>query len=49
MAGLGARLPLLISDSEGAYDLLQTIKEVAAQNIKMVVFTILNNTFKIWS
>ena len=39
MAGLGARLPLLISDSEGAYDLLQTIKEVAAQNIKMVVFT----------
>ena len=39
MAGLGARLPLLISDAEGAYDLLQTIKEVAAQNIKMVVFT----------
>ena len=39
MAGLGARLPLLVSDAEGAYDLLQTIKEVAAQNIKMVVFT----------
>ena len=39
MAGLGARLPLLISDSDGPYDLLQTIKEVAAQNIKMVVFT----------
>ena len=34
MAGLGARLPLLVSDSEGPYDLLQTIKEVAAQNIK---------------
>lgn len=39
MAGLGARLPLLVSDSDGPYDLLQTIKEVAAQNIKMVVFT----------
>ena len=39
MAGLGARLPLLISDSDGPYDLLQSIKEVAAQNIKMVVFT----------
>tara|TARA_R110000824_G_C14957696_1_gene651642 strand:- start:12 stop:401 length:390 start_codon:yes stop_codon:yes gene_type:complete len=39
MAGLGARLPLLVSDSEGPYDLLQTIKEVAAQNIKMIVFT----------
>ena len=39
MAGLAARLPLLISEAEGPYDLLQTIKEVAAQNIKMVVFT----------
>ena len=39
MAGLGARLPLLVSDSDGPYDLLQTIKEVAAQNIKMIVFT----------
>ena len=39
MSGLGARLPLLISDSEGPYDLLQTLKEVAAQNLKMLVFT----------
>ena len=39
MPGLAARLPLLISESEGPYDLLQTIKQVATQNIKMVVFT----------
>jgi len=39
MPGLAARLPLLISESEGPYDLLQTIKQVAAQNLKMVVFT----------
>jgi phage baseplate assembly protein W len=39
MPGLAARLPLLISESEGPYDLLQTIKEVAAQNLKMVIFT----------
>ena len=39
MSGLAARLPLGISDSEGPYDLLQTIKEVAAQNLKMLVFT----------
>ena len=39
MAGLAARLPLLISESDGPYDLLQSIKEVAAQNVKMVVFT----------
>ena len=39
MPGLAARLPLLISDSDGPYDLLETIKEVAAQNLKMVVFT----------
>ena len=35
MPGLAARLPLLISESEGPYDLLQTIKQVATQNIKM--------------
>ena len=39
MAGLAARLPLLISESDGPYDLLQCIKEVAPQNVKMVVFT----------
>ena len=39
MPGLAARLPLLISESEGPYDLLQTIKQVAAQNLKMVIFT----------
>tara|TARA_R110000824_G_scaffold329072_1_gene515914 strand:+ start:165 stop:554 length:390 start_codon:yes stop_codon:yes gene_type:complete len=39
MAGLAARLPLLISNSDGPYDLLQNIKEVAAQNLKMVIFT----------
>ena len=39
MAGLAARLPLLISESDVQYDLLQSIKEVAAQNVKMVVFT----------
>ena len=39
MPGLAARLPLLISESEGPYDLLQTIKEVATQNLKMVIFT----------
>ena len=39
MSGLAARLQLGISDSEGPYDLLQTIKEVAAQNLKMLVFT----------
>ena len=39
MPGLAARLPLLISESDGPYDLLQSIKEVTAQNLKMVVFT----------
>ena len=39
MPGLGARLPLSISVSEGPYDLLQDIKEMAAQNLKMVIFT----------
>tara|TARA_Y100000114_G_C11704186_1_gene300049 strand:+ start:342 stop:731 length:390 start_codon:yes stop_codon:yes gene_type:complete len=39
MSGLAARLPLAISDTDGPYDLLQTIKEVAAQNLKMIVFT----------
>ena len=39
MPGLGARLPLSISVSEGPYDLLQNIKEMAAQNLKMVIFT----------
>tara|TARA_R110000851_G_scaffold135286_1_gene270742 strand:- start:454 stop:843 length:390 start_codon:yes stop_codon:yes gene_type:complete len=39
MPGLAARLPLLISESDGPYDLLQTIKQVAAQNLKMVIFT----------
>tara|TARA_R100000808_G_C2015249_1_gene66000 strand:+ start:18 stop:407 length:390 start_codon:yes stop_codon:yes gene_type:complete len=39
MAGLAARLPLLISESDGPYDLLQTMKEVAAQNLKMIVYT----------
>ena len=39
MSGLAVRLPLLISDSDGPYDLLQDIKEVAAQNLKMVIFT----------
>ncbi len=39
MPGLAARLPLIISDSDGPYDLLETVKEVAAQNLKMVVFT----------
>ena len=39
MPGLAARLPLLISESDGPYDLLQNIKEVAAQNLKMIIFT----------
>ena len=39
MAGLAARLTLLISESDGPYDLLQTMKEVAAQNLKMIVYT----------
>ena len=39
MPGLVARLPLSISVSEGPYDLLQNIKEMAAQNLKMVIFT----------
>ena len=39
MPGLAARLPLIISDSDGPYDLLQDIKSVAAQNLKMVIFT----------
>ena len=39
MAGLAARLPLSVTFDEGPYDLLQSIKEVAAQNIKMIVFT----------
>mgnify|MGYP001330088775 CR=1 FL=1 len=39
MSGLAARLPLIISDTHGPYDLLQSIKGVAAQNLKMVVFT----------
>ncbi len=39
MPGLGASLPLSISVDEGPYGLLQNIKELAAQNLKMVVFT----------
>jgi|TARA_R110000803_G_scaffold32010_5_gene70862 phage baseplate assembly protein W len=39
MSGLAAALPLTISESEGVYTLLQTIKQVAAQNLKMVIFT----------
>ena len=39
MSGLAARLPLQASPEDGAYDLLTSIEEVAAQNIKMVVFT----------
>ena len=39
MHGLAASLPLITSDTDGPYALLQSIKEVAAQNIKMIVFT----------
>ncbi len=39
MPGLGARLPLMTSYADGPYDLLQSIKEMTAQNIKMIVFT----------
>jgi phage baseplate assembly protein W len=39
MSGLAAKLPLSISPDIGAYEALNTIKEVAAQNIKMIVFT----------
>ena len=39
MPGLAVALPLTISESEGPYTLLQTIKQVAAQNLKMVIFT----------
>ena len=39
MQGLAASLPLKASDTDGPYELLQTIKEVAAQIIKMIVFT----------
>mgnify|MGYP003116532686 FL=1 len=39
MPGLGARLPLNTSLEDGPYELLQDIKQVAAQNIKMLIFT----------
>ena len=39
MKGLAARLPITITSANEAYDLLQTIEDVAAQNIKMVIFT----------
>ena len=39
MSGLAAKLPLTITSAKEAYNLLQTIEQVAAQNIKMVVFT----------
>jgi phage baseplate assembly protein W len=39
MSGLAARLPLLVSSLDGPYELLQDIKAVTAQNIKMIVFT----------
>ena len=39
MSGLAAKLPLTITPPGEAYGLLATIEEVAAQNIKMVVFT----------
>ena len=39
MSGLAAKLPLTITSAKEAYNLLQTIEQVAAQNIKMIVFT----------
>ena len=39
MSGLAAKLPLTITSAKEAYSLLQTIEQVAAQNIKMIVFT----------
>ena len=39
MSGLAAKLPLLVSSLDGPYELLQDIKAVTAQNIKMIVFT----------
>ena len=39
MSGLGAQLPLTSGTDEGGYELLQTIEEVAYQNIKMIVLT----------
>ena len=39
MPGLAARLPLSVSLLDGPYELLQDIKAITAQNIKMIVFT----------
>jgi phage baseplate assembly protein W len=39
MSGIGAALPLEISYEDGPYGLLKTIKQVAAQNLKMLIFT----------
>ena len=39
MSGLAAKLPLTITSAKEVYSLLQTIEQIAAQNIKMIVFT----------
>ena len=39
MAGLGAKLPLALSEEDGPYNLLKTYEELVKQNLRNVVLT----------
>ena len=39
MAGLGARLPLVVDENDGAYALLKTYAQMVKQNFKMLILT----------
>lgn len=39
MAGLGAKLPLVVDENDGAYALLKTYAEMVKQNFKMLILT----------